>query len=652
MKILVLTNDNKAIELLKQLDNQKKYSWTTISPDVTGEIIQALAENSADVIMINPIVQETWNIDKVHEIAGRFPFIPIIVFCTHEYEPQALKSLEQSVWDYFIIDSNASQTLSKTLQFNLQRIGHHKLQQKLIEEMHEAKNYSNRLLARMSHEIRTPMNAVIGMTEMLRDTELNSKQRYYIQTIFDSGTLLVALFNDLLDFSKIEAGTIHIHNKPFNLIESIRESITNVLESALDKRLELIYRINPSIPFMVMGDDLRVRQIVMNLLDNAIKFTVHGYVKLEVNQCLKEGIHQLCISVEDTGPGMRSDLLPHLFKPYVQASGDESIKKKGIGLGLAICDHLIKRMNGSIEVNSILGKGSVFTIHIPFQETDNPAKIMPVPELNSKKVLYVTNDGLLDEMIIDYCTFQGMPVEIIHSTQEYPDFSNLLNDYNLLITQLHTGMKMDLKLIDTVRNVRAIPQILIKERENVNEKMIVIRKDAVIMLKPLDYSEFIEVMEAVLSSKADALNMIERHMQIDDHLGEHHPLDILVAEDNTINQRIIMSVLNRYDYQVKMVENGKEAIESLERRVYDVVLMDIQMPVMDGITATKKIREQFHSDRQPYIIALTADALQQSRTDYLKQGMNEVLYKPVQTKALMLMLAACERLERNKKKSS
>ncbi|MDO8896322.1 MAG: ATP-binding protein, partial [Bacteroidales bacterium] len=392
---------------------------------------------------------------------------------------------------------------------NTKRIEHHQQIINAAEEIREAKEYSNRLLARMSHEIRTPMNAVIGMTEMLYDTDLNSKQRYYTQTIHESGTLLVALFNDLLDFSKIEAGTIRIHDKPFLLHESIRESISSVLQFALEKRLELIYHIEPEMPLMVMGDDLRLRQIVMNLLDNAIKFTPHGYVKLFVKKSIVESKEEINISVSDTGPGIRSDLLPHLFKPYVQASEYENVQKKGIGLGLAICEQLAKRMNGKIDVVSVMGEGSTFTIRLPYRPLEES---LPEPKkqvLENKKAVFITYDSLLDDMLTDYCKYTGMSLEIMRMNLEYPVFGDQLNNFDLLITHLHPGLKIDLKLIDSVREKRDIPHILIKEREKANEKMIVIRKDTVIMLKPIDPAEFWDVAEAVIEGKANDLNTIE-----------------------------------------------------------------------------------------------------------------------------------------------
>lgn len=385
----------------------------------------------------------------------------------------------------------------------------------------------------------------------------------------------------------------------------------------------------------------------MNLLENAIKFTSQGFVRLDVTSCKTAETTWLCFKVSDSGPGIKGDLLPQLFKPYVQASPDSS-NKRGVGLGLTICDHLVKRMHGFIEVQSEPGKGSSFVIRIPFRPVEGSQGSAPLPSLKDKKVLFLSADNALDKLVSEYLTYNNMQLDIKHIDQEYPTFSDWLPQYDLLITHLRTNVKIDLRLIDAVRDKKAIPHILFKDREKLNDKPIVIRKDTVILLKPLDYSELFDTMEAVLANRADDLNAIERQLQLDERMGEYHPLDILVAEDNAINQRIIMSVLNRYGYQIKMVENGKEAIESLERRVYDVVLMDIQMPVMDGLAATKTIRERFNKKRQPFIVALTADALQQSKNDYLNQGVDDLLYKPVQTKALMQLLAKCQRLDRSR----
>ncbi len=645
MNILLISSNHAFTAQFQPLTTLQDFRFETINSEVEGEVIHLLSSKNFGAAIIDFTCQR---ISSVMELfVGRFPHLPLIGAGFAQQEQDMLAAMDSGLWDYLLLDGFSASLVYKTVMSNHKRIGLMNRIRLLDKEISEAREYSNRLLARMSHEIRTPMNAVIGMAEMLYDTELNSKQRYYIETIHESGTLLVALFNDLLDYSKIESGTIRIHDKPFNLRESMRESIVSVMESALEKRLELLYYFDPMLPDLFHGDDLRLRQVVMHLLENAIKFTSHGSVRLDVSSC--KGAHNqwLCLKVTDTGEGMRSEQIPSLFKPYVQASVDSSTKR-GVGLGLTICDHLVKRMKGYIEVHSESGKGSTFIIRIPYHPVESSHGLKPIAALQGKKVLYLTSDDALDELIKAYLSFNDIILEIKHIDQEYPSFSDWLPHHDLLITHLRTNVKIDLRLIDAVRERKTIPHILIKDREKINDKPIVIRKDTVIILKPLDYTELFDAMEAALQGKADDLNAIERQLPLDEHMGEYHPLDILVAEDNAINQRIIMSVLNRYGYQVKLVENGKEAIESLERRVYDVVLMDIQMPVMDGITATKLIRERFNPKRQPFIVALTADALQQSKSEYLDQGVDGLLYKPVQTKALMQLLSGCRRLERSK----
>lgn len=646
MDLLILSDELEISKLITKSAGEAGLHAIVVPAYDEGEVIHHLASGNYKAALI-PGNTEVRLEQTCRLLSQRFPGIPLIGYGSELVTNKMLSAMDAGLWDFILLDEINPTSIHKTLACNQKRIPSFEQLHRMEQEIHEAKEYSNRLLARMSHEIRTPMNAVIGMAEMLFDTELNSKQRYYIETIHESGTLLVALFNDLLDYSKIEAGTIRIHDKPFDLRESMRECIVSVMEHAIEKRLELLYFFDPSLPQLFFGDDLRLRQIVMNLLENAIKFTSQGFVRLDVTSCKTAETTWLCFKVSDSGPGIKGDLLPQLFKPYVQASPDSS-NKRGVGLGLTICDHLVKRMHGFIEVQSEPGKGSSFVIRIPFRPVEGSQGSAPLPSLKDKKVLFLSADNALDKLVSEYLTYNNMQLDIKHIDQEYPTFSDWLPQYDLLITHLRTNVKIDLRLIDAVRDKKAIPHILFKDREKLNDKPIVIRKDTVILLKPLDYSELFDTMEAVLANRADDLNAIERQLQLDERMGEYHPLDILVAEDNAINQRIIMSVLNRYGYQIKMVENGKEAIESLERRVYDVVLMDIQMPVMDGLTATKTIRERFNKKRQPFIVALTADALQQSKNDYLNQGVDDLLYKPVQTKALMQLLAKCQRLDRSR----
>jgi signal transduction histidine kinase/ActR/RegA family two-component response regulator len=635
--VLLISSREEDLELLKPL-------LSTYSVEVWDG--RSAMPSGVVAVLYRPDYLLASDTELMEGFAAENPEIPLILLCDDSTEQQALSRLEQPAWDYFNTTHANTYWLKKTIDSCIYRRQKHFSSMQRDREANEARDYSNRLLSRMSHEIRTPLNAIIGMAEMLLDTNLNSKQQYYTQTIFESGSMLVALFNDILDYSKIEAGTIRIHDKPYNLFESLRESLQSVIGPALEKHLEVICHIDPRLPQVFIGDDLRVRQIVMNLLDNAVKFTAAGKVML---RCFAENFgsgRRLIFEVSDTGPGMRKEVLPLLFKPYVQSETAIQQTKKGVGLGLAIVDHLVKRMNGNIWVESQPGIGTTFRVSLPFRPVDEHNVLPPPSVLAGKRIWLVTQNDVLNSLIADYCDFCGATLNIELTSAEYPRLDNILPQCDLLISHLRTGNKMDLKLVDMVREKTIKPHILFKDSEKPNEKLIVIRKDTVIMMKPADMHEFLEVAEAVLLGKADTLNTIDRHITLDERLGSFHPLDILVAEDNAINQRIIMTILNRYGYQAKMVENGQEALDSLSRRIYDVVLMDIQMPVLDGIEATQLIRQTLPASRQPAIIALTADVMQQSKEEYRALGMDDVLYKPVQTKALLQLLSNCKRIDR------
>ena len=647
--VLIVISENNTHQLLFESFLEADQNLFYFSFDQYTSVIQKLSSEKKAVIFVYPFCSGEWNTDFLAKITNDLPLFPLIVFCNSPFENQALEVLDKFAWDFINIDQVNQACFQKTIRINIRR-GENLLALKSTGGLlKEAKEYSNRLLMRMSHEIRTPLNAVIGMAEILGDSDLNSKQQFYVETIKQSGTMLVALFNDLLDYTKIEAGSIIIHEKPFHLLDSLRECINSTLRPAIEKRIELMTIIDPELPVYVQGDDLRIRQILLNLLDNAVKFTTHGFVKLEVRKLKNEKIPLVEFQVSDSGPGIGEELLPYLFKAYSQLPEPEGLHKKSIGLGLAICDHLVKQMSGNIEVKSILGEGSTFRVTIPLKAVQDSPLVQRPTLLKGKRALLLTNKSMIDNIVEEYCVQASMQFIKQEIDEDHPVFDQALQDCDLLITHLRPTLKIDLKLIDSIREYRIIPHILIKERERINEKMVVIRKDTVVLFKPLDLIEFWDVAETVLKNAADELNIIERQWQFDERMSEYHPLDILIAEDNAINQRIIMGTLNRYGYQVKMVENGKEAIESLERRIYDVVLMDIRMPIMDGITATKYIREHFKPSVQPFIIALTADALHQNKSEYLEYGMDEVLYKPVQAKALMQLLQKCKRIDRSKR---
>jgi CheY-like chemotaxis protein/anti-sigma regulatory factor (Ser/Thr protein kinase) len=487
------------------------------------------------------------------------------------------------------------------------------------------------------------------MAELMGDTNPNSKQRFYTQIIREAGNSLVSLINDLLDYSKIEAGLISINEHPFNLYDTISECVHAVLPFAIQQKLDLVYHVSPLCPQTIIGDDLRIRQILLNLLENAIKFTERGHVMLKVDNCSK-GSEMICFTIADTGKGIEKEIVPTLFKPYTQLDEDTTGTGSGVGLGLAICKNLVEMMHGEISLDSEPGKGSTFVVSLPLKVSEKEVvelleDVRLQPPANMR-LLFMTSNHLHDELMIDYCKHWKLSLDIRQTDEDTPVIGSWIDDYDVLISNIRESFKLDLKLIDRIRLHKKIPHILIKDPEKANDRLTVIRKDTVIILKPLDMLELGEAIAMVLENSADKLNTTQKVPIPDEHLGEYHPLDILVADDNAINQRIVQGVLNRYGYQPKLVENGLQVIEAVKNRIYDVILMDIRMPEMSGTEATRIIRETTATDRQPYVVALTTDALLRSRQQYIDAGMDEVLYKPVQTKKLVDLLARVNRILR------
>lgn len=647
-QILFVSGSQSAIEELEKLLQDSDIGLMAMDPKKMSAINKQLADGRIDLVLL-PFPAENKTIQTQYEEWLRlYPQIPFILFCLPDTTDKALEMFSKGVQDYVVQGETSAAGFQKTMRSSLKRIKLRSELDKARKEAEEALAYKDRMLARMSHQLRTPLNAITGFAELLSDTQLESKQSFYNNHIRENANKLVGFINDLLDFSKIEAGLISIHDHPFNMYDSVHECINAVLPAALQKSLDLVFHIASAFPPAVMGDDLRIRQLIMNLLENAIKFTDKGHVKLTVDQCEKHK-DMFCIQVSDTGKGIQEELIPTLFKPYTKLDEDSGMKS-GVGLGLAICQHLANQMHGTIEVESELKKGSVFTIRLPLRqpprdfleqlaekEADPPA---------GKRICYITSDDLNDALLKDYCARWKLQLDIEHTTEDIPDFGKRLESYEMIITNLRPNKKLDLKLVDRVRAKKPMPHIMFKLPEKAYDRLTIIRKDTVVLLKPVKTDELKNAIRLVFMKNADQMNTIQRLPVADQHLGDSHPLDILVAEDNAINQKIIQGVLNRYNYQPKLVENGRLALEACQKRVYDVVLMDIQMPEMDGLTATREIRKALPASRQPLIVALTADALLKSRSDYREAGMDEVLYKPVQTRQLMDMLARTERISR------
>ena len=614
---------------------------------LTAGLERLRSSERLSVVLLDLILPDSEGMEGFLRVCAQRPDVPVVVLTGLDDEQLGLEIVKQGAQDYLIKKHVNSETLRRTLTYAVERSRAEYQLSLTRNEAVEATRLKSQFLATMSHEMRTPMNGIVGMSGLLLGTRLDSEQLEYAQTISLCAESLLNLINDILDFSKIEAGKLTFESIDFDLHETVGASVEVLAERAEAKGIELAVLIEHDVPALVRGDPSRLRQVLLNLVSNAVKFTDRGTVVVRAQLQREESKEfRLRFSVRDTGMGIPPEAQDELFDPFVQADGSTTRKFGGTGLGLAICKQLVEGMNGEIEVESSLGSGSTFSFALPLEkprtQQEEPVRI----NFEKTRALIVdsspTNAEVLQYHLKSWKVRPAATTSGQEALAKLYQQSKIGSPYELAL--IDTGLP-DMKGTELAQRIHDDPELL---------------KTSVIMLCPFTNRPDSAALRLARVSSALAkpillprlLNAVQMALdpsrrgsviedpRVESSLSEQtrRECKVLLAEDNAVNQKLAVRLLDKLGYSADVVENGVDAVDRVRHGHYDMVLMDCQMPEMDGYRATAEIRRLEGTAGSTSIIAMTANAMDGDRKKCLDAGMDDYLAKPVQPDALKTVL--------------